>query len=51
MEPLKGKAAETSGSGTVSTKLQRIAELAKQAPQMAFTTLAHHLDIDWLREA
>lgn len=51
MEPLKGKAAETSGSGTVSTKLQRIAELAKQAPQMAFTTLAHHMDIDWLREA
>lgn len=51
MEPLKGKTAETSGSGTVSTKLQRIAELAKQAPQMAFTTLAHHMDMDWLREA
>lgn len=51
MEPLKGKAAETSGSGTVSTKLQRIVELAKQTPQMAFTTLAHHMDIDWLREA
>lgn len=51
MEPLEGQAAETSGSGTVSTKLQRIAELAKRAPQMAFTTLAHHLDMDWLREA
>jgi group II intron reverse transcriptase/maturase len=51
MEPLKGKAAETSGSGTVSTKLQRIAELAKRAPQVALTTLAHHMDMDWLREA
>lgn len=25
--------------------------LAKQAPQMSFTTLAHHMDLDWLREA
>lgn len=36
---------------TVSPKLERIAKLAKQAPDMAFTTLAHHIDIDWLREA
>lgn len=42
---------ETSSSQTVSTKLLRIAELAKKAPDMAFTTLAHHLDIDWLKEA
>jgi hypothetical protein len=42
---------ETSGSQTVSTKLERIATLAKQAPEMAFTTLAHHMDVDWLREA
>lgn len=42
---------ETSSSQTVSTKLQRIAELAKAAPDMVFTTLAHHIDIDWLREA
>ena len=34
---------------SVSTKLQRIAELARTAPQMAFTTLAHHIDLDWLR--
>jgi group II intron reverse transcriptase/maturase len=51
MEPLEGQTAETSGSGTVSTKLQRIAVLAKQAPPMAFTTLAHHMDMNWLREA
>jgi group II intron reverse transcriptase/maturase len=35
----------------ISTKLQRIATLAKQAPEMAFTSLAHHVDIDWLLEA
>ena len=33
---------------TVSTKRQRIAELARDAPDMAFTNLAHHIDIDWL---
>lgn len=37
--------------GLISTKLQRIATLAKQAPEMAFTSLAHHIDIDWLLEA
>ncbi len=42
---------ETSSSQTISTRMQRIAELAKQAPEMAFTTLAHHIDIEWLREA
>ena len=41
----------TPSSESVSTKLQRIAELAKAAPEMAFTTLAHHIDVDWLREA
>lgn len=42
---------ETSSSQTVSTKLQRITKLAKSAPTMVFTTLAHHIDIEWLREA
>jgi len=36
---------------SVSTKRRRIAELAKQSPEMAFTSLAHYLDPDWLREA
>ena len=36
---------------TVSPKLERIAKLAKEAPKMAFTSLAHHIDVDWLREA
>ena len=36
---------------TVSTKQERIAGLAKQSPQMAFTSLAYLMDIDWLKEA
>jgi RNA-directed DNA polymerase len=47
----EGKMAETRGSTTVSTKLERIAKLARAMPQAALTTLAHHIDIDWLREA
>jgi group II intron reverse transcriptase/maturase len=43
--------AETSSSITVSTKLGRIAKLAKEGPDMRLTTLAHHIDVDWLREA
>jgi RNA-directed DNA polymerase len=43
--------AETSGSITVSTKLERIAKLAREMPQAALTTLAQHIDLDWLREA
>jgi RNA-directed DNA polymerase len=35
----------------ISTRRQRIAELARQSPQAALTTLAHHIDIDWLKEA
>jgi RNA-directed DNA polymerase len=42
---------EIPSSDTVSPKLERIAKLAKQAPEMAFTSLSHHIDIDWLREA
>src|SRR5215510_14331526 len=36
---------------TVSTKQERIAGLAKQSPQMAFTSLAYRMDLDWLKEA
>ncbi len=38
-------------SSDVSTKQERIAELAKQSPRMAFTSLAYLMDLDWLREA
>ena len=36
---------------TVSTTLQKIATLAREAPQRVLTTLAHHLALDFLREA
>jgi RNA-directed DNA polymerase len=42
---------ETSSSPTVSTKLERIASMAKAMPGVPLTTLAHHIDVDWLREA
>src|SRR3954449_10545584 len=35
----------------VSTLQQRIAELAREQPEMAFTSLAHLIDIFWLHEA
>lgn len=36
---------------TVSTRCQRIAEFARQAPQQGFTSLNHHIDLPWLHEA
>lgn len=50
-ESFEGKMKETSGSVPISTKLERIATLARDAPGMAFTTLAHHIDLAWLCEA
>jgi RNA-directed DNA polymerase len=35
----------------MSTRQRRIAELAKQSPQMGFTSLAHHIDLGWLLQA
>lgn len=51
MEPFEGKMAETPGFSTIYTKQQRIAEVARQAPKAALTTLAHHLDLAWLDAA
>ena len=36
---------------TISPKLQRIAELAREDPKRVLTTLAHHIDVKWLEEA
>lgn len=36
---------------SVSTKLERIAKLAKQMPSAVLTTLAHNIDIEWMHEA
>lgn len=38
-------------SKQVSTKQQRIAELAKQLPDVSFTSLAYHMNLAWMREA
>ena len=43
--------AEIPSSRTVSTKLRRIAQLAKEDPTRALTSLSHHIDLDFLREA
>jgi RNA-directed DNA polymerase len=51
MGPLEGNMAGASEPDPVSTKQQRIAELAKQSPQMGFFSLAHHIDLRWLYEA
>jgi RNA-directed DNA polymerase len=42
---------ETLGSQAVSTKLQRVAKLSREAPGMVWTTLAHQIDGNFLREA
>ncbi len=46
--PPKAEGPEPPG---VYTKLLRIAALAQKAPGMAFTTLAHHIDVAFLEEA
>jgi group II intron reverse transcriptase/maturase len=51
VEPSGGKMSETSDSEIVSTKTERIVKLARQAPDMVIKTLAHHMDMAWLREA
>jgi len=35
----------------VSTVQQRIASLAQRSPEFAFTSLAHHMTLEWLEEA
>jgi len=42
---------DASEFSSVSTKQQRIAQFAKQSPEMVFTSLTYHMDIEWLKEA
>ena len=35
----------------ISTRQQKIAELARGTPRMVLNTLAHHIDLVWLEEA
>ncbi len=51
MESLEGKMTETKGSESISTRLQRVAELARRRPALVLTTLAHHIDLPVLRRA
>src|SRR6202140_2503156 len=51
MEPLEGNGPGASKPDDPYTRQQRIAQLAKQAPQMGFTSLAHHIDLRWLYQA
>jgi hypothetical protein len=50
-EPLEGNMTGTPRPEPVSTKQQRIAELARNCPDMSFTNLAHHIDIEWMLTA
>ena len=46
-----GKGSRRICSLTVSTKLLRIAALAREDSKRVLTTLAHHIDVGWLEEA
>lgn len=41
----------TSSPEDISTRQQKVAALARLEPKLALTTLAHHIDEVWLREA
>ncbi len=47
----KGTMGDTLRSQTISTELQQIAQQAVNYPDRVFTTLAHRMDVDFLREA
>lgn len=51
MEPLEGKMTETKSSESISTKLQRIADIAERHPDEPLNPLAHFIDEIWLYEA
>ena len=50
-ELVEGQMAETSSSSTISTKQDEIAALAGIEPRRVLTTLAHRIDLEWMREA
>ena len=41
----------TLGREVISTRQRKIAELAQREPKLTLTTLAHHVDEVWMREA
>jgi len=48
---LMGNTADAMESEGVSTKQQRIANNARVHPAVSFTSLAYHIDLEWLQEA
>ncbi len=48
---LEGQMARTSGREVISTRQEKLARLAQIEPKLVLTTLAHHIDAMWLREA
>jgi len=46
-----GKHVKTPCFDSVSTKQARIAEQARACPDMTFTTLHHHIDLEWMGRA
>jgi RNA-directed DNA polymerase len=51
MDLMEGKMQGTQSPTTVSTRLHKIAAVARKSPGMAITTLSHHIDLTFLREA
>jgi group II intron reverse transcriptase/maturase len=51
MEPQEGKMDRRSRRSDIRTKQERIATLAQQLRGRTLTTLAHHMDTDWLEAA
>jgi group II intron reverse transcriptase/maturase len=51
MEPKEGTMAETLHSGSISTRLRRIAELARKHPERVFQSINHVIDMEFLKEA
>jgi hypothetical protein len=43
--------ARTSGRAVISTRQEKLAELARIEPKLVLTTLAQHIDMVWLHEA
>lgn len=41
----------TSGLSAISTRQEKIAQQSRQVSTMVWTTLAHHIDLQWLHEA
>jgi RNA-directed DNA polymerase len=48
---LEGQMTGTLGREIISTRQEKLVELARIEPKRVLTTLAHHIDLQWLREA